>query len=908
MDQCSIFIRYVVDGMIHERLISVKSCIDSTGKGMMNLLKKAVDTVGLDITHCIGNATDGAANMRGAYNGFTSWLSEEAPGQESYQRMNLWKELSEKDNIHKRLQAICETRWTAKETAIKRLFGTYNSLDDNGMLNDLLLVLTKIVQNPNLNPDVRSKARNSTWCGNFKEVCNTFITNTNKKIETMAISYKLNVEQIQSTFKEKRMAKKKKTFNYENEEDLITTPEKKFTIEVLIQYWTQCAFLTLATKLKPFIPFNGNKENNVPDIRNRLSEELWNFSNSWKYLKNSLEEEYDKITLNETIGEDQDENEENYENLSTPCNLTCKSCSICCYRSVMPNLFSSAGHFVFKEFNIKRHYETKHEAKFGNLKGELRVTKLEAFKKDIHTQNVSNLFKKQNSTKTNVVQASYKVANLIASETKPLSEGDFIKKCILTVVEEIIPEKLELFKEIGLSRNTITRRVENIGNNILTQLQNKARDFKYFSLALDESTDITDTAQLLIIIRGIDINFNVTEELASLKSMHNRTTGADMFEKVDLCLQDLKLDWKNLSCITTDGAPNMRGENIGFVGRVNKLLKLKNIEPPINIHCIIHQQALCGKVIGLEHVMSVVTKAVNFIRSHGLTHRQFQSFLLEIEAEYNDVVYHNHVRWLSRGKVLKRFFDLRKEIEMFMIDKGKPILELKDDNWLWDLAFLTDVTTHLNILNLKLQGPGKFIFDMYNSIKAFDAKLKLFINQIERSDFSHFENCQIFKNNTKSLCSTNRFVCMLNKLQTDISSRFSDVKLHEKSLRLFENPFNIDEIDVDTSFQLELIELKTNSFYYDEFQTMKKNDILKCYSTLSHEDFPALRDILMKMATVFGSTYICEQIFSRMKQTKSVHRSRLTDEHLHSILRIGTTKFQPDFSLLVKETQVQISH
>ncbi|KAF0682167.1 general transcription factor II-I repeat domain-containing protein 2-like [Aphis craccivora] len=59
---------------------------------------------------------------------------------------------------------------------------------------------------------------------------------------------------------------------------------------------------------------------------------------------------------------------------------------------------------------------------------------------------------------------------------------------------------------------------------------------------------------------------------------------------------------------------------------------------------------------------------------------------------------------------------------------------------------------------------------------------------------------------------------------------------------------------------------------------------------------------------VWLDVYICEQIFSRMKQTKSVHRSRLKDEHLHSILRIGTTKFQPDFSLLVKETQVQISH
>jgi len=34
---------------------------------------------------------------------------------------------------------------------------------------------------------------------------------------------------------------------------------------------------------------------------------------------------------------------------------------------------------------------------------------------------------------------------------------------------------------------------------------------------------------------------------------------------------------------------------------------------------------------------------------------------------------------------------------MFMIDKGKQILEFKDDNWLWDLAFLTYVTTYLNV-------------------------------------------------------------------------------------------------------------------------------------------------------------------------------------------------------------------
>lgn len=177
---------------------------------------------------------------------------------------------------------------------------------------------------------------------------------------------------------------------------------------------------------------------------------------------------------------------------------------------------------------------------------------------------------------------------------------------------------------------------------------------------------------------------------------------------------------------------------------------------------------------------------------------------METKAEYGDV-YDNNVRRLSRGKVLKRFLDLRQEIEIFMIEKGKTVSELKNNNWLWDLAFLTDVTTHLNIFNFKLQGPGKLIFDKFNTVKVFETKLKLFVNQIGNSDFSHFENFQQFKNEIKLLCLKNRFVkCCKN---CNYSSQFVDVKLHKKSFRLFENPFSIDENNVDSSNELELIEL-----------------------------------------------------------------------------------------------------
>jgi uncharacterized protein YdaT len=95
---------------------------------------------------------------------------------------------------------------------------------------------------------------------------------------------------------------------------------------------------------------------------------------------------------------------------------------------------------------------------------------------------------------------------------------------------------------------------------------------------------------------------------------------------------------------------------------------------------------------------------------------------------------------------------------------------------------------------------------MYNTVKAFDAILKLFIDQIERSDFSHFENCQMSKNETKPLCSTNRFVEMLKKSETDFSSRVSDVN-YMKNYGVYLKIHLILTKMIDTFLQLEVIEL-----------------------------------------------------------------------------------------------------
>ena len=64
--------------------------------------------------------------------------------------------------------------------------------------------------------------------------------------------------------------------------------------------------------------------------------------------------------------------------------------------------------------------------------------------------------------------------------------------------------------------------------------------------------------------------------------------------------------------------------------------------------------------------------------------------------------------------MLRRFYGLRDEIATFMDMKGKIIPELSDDNWVWDLAFLVDLTMHFIDLNTKLQKQGQFVHHLYS--------------------------------------------------------------------------------------------------------------------------------------------------------------------------------------------------
>ena len=69
--------------------------------------------------------------------------------------------------------------------------------------------------------------------------------------------------------------------------------------------------------------------------------------------------------------------------------------------------------------------------------------------------------------------------------------------------------------------------------------------------------------------------------------------------------------------------------------------------------------------------------------------------------------------------------------------------ELDDENWLTVLAIFVDLTTYLNELNMHLQGENLLINTMFQTITAFQMKLKLWQAQIRQTILcisTHWQN------------------------------------------------------------------------------------------------------------------------------------------------------------------------
>ena len=213
------------------------------------------------------------------------------------------------------------------------------------------------------------------------------------------------------------------------------------------------------------------------------------------------------------------------------------------------------------------------------------------------------------------------------------------------------------------------------------------------------------------------------------------------------------------------------------------------------------------------------------------------------------------------------------------------------------------MVAHLNQLNTKFQGSKQLVHTLYESVNAFEIKISIFAAHLQEHKLDHFPKCKDVTREGNSSFQFDRYKELVASLMQEFNVRFKDFRSHDIAFRLFGSPYLVNADDVPAHFQMELVELQSDSFMK---QTFLEGDFF--YSLLNSAMYPALRTNALRRMSLFGSTYICEQIFSRMKFNKSVHRARLTDNHLHDILHISVSAFEPNVDVMSADKQAQGSH
>jgi len=131
-------------------------------------------------------------------------------------------------------------------------------------------------------------------------------------------------------------------------------------------------------------------------------------------------------------------------------------------------------------------------------------------------------------------------------------------------------------------------------------------------------------------------------------------------------------------------------------------------------------------------VLDAAVKIVNEIRSRALNSEMFTALCESMDSQHQHLLFHAGVRWLSRGRVLSRLFELKEEAKQFLQEANSSLTELlSDEIWTRKLAYLADIFCRLNELSISFQGFSTNIFGLRSKTDAFKKKLPLWHSHLE---------------------------------------------------------------------------------------------------------------------------------------------------------------------------------
>ena len=193
-------------------------------------------------------------------------------------------------------------------------------------------------------------------------------------------------------------------------------------------------------------------------------------------------------------------------------------------------------------------------------------------------------------------------------------------------------------------------------------------------------------AALLLVFVHYHWDSSLHEDILFCRELPTRATAQECFRCMDNYFTENGLDWQYCVRVSSDGAASMTGRHHGVIRQtLDRAPEAKWTHR--FLHCESLQLKRCHQIIKVDHVQ---------------------------------LLYHSRVRWLSRGLVLKRLFELKNKVFSFLTGKKSPFENYyANTEFTAKLASLCDIFSLLNQLNTSLHRRNSNIFFVAYKVQAF---------------------------------------------------------------------------------------------------------------------------------------------------------------------------------------------
>jgi hypothetical protein len=481
-----------------------------------------------------------------------------------------------------------------------------------------------------------------------------------------------------------------------------------------------------------------------------------------------------------------------------------------------------------------------------------------------------------------------------------------------------------------------------LNKNHKDSLINSFEKYKYFSIMVDDSIDISTINHMSIFIKYIDNSFTIRTNFLALKEIGDKGAASyNLFNILISVLKEFNLNFKSLVAFCGDGTRNISGNKKGLLNLIKQ-----NNPYLIGVHCYAHQfnliiKSLFIKNVELCEIKNKIYKIIKYINSSenrlSLFHNIQNNLFSNIKKK--KIILPIEIRWSSMYNSLQSIIENYLVIKLFFkqLNKNKNVnkeeiiefIKIFDDSeFIRKILVLESI---LRVMNQGIQSFQKENINIDDGIKIiFDTKTKL----------KNLSNIEMIKNiqqkmetTVKNIDKNELYLKIENQIEENVNFIFENINIRfnkkedllEKIITIFDPKkikeyLNNSEVNYKQTFISIIQKFKPIFFennYNDKYEDFRlfiesisscinlfKNSTEVCKYVLSKSTLGNCITII-RLAQIFllipVTTVAVERGFSCLNTIKSKKRNNLNQTSLNTLMMIKINQTEENMKELIEK-------